>query len=45
MGKQEGAGGSAREREGPSDGIARNSGQKGDLKLTDGESDNGLGLD
>ena len=30
---------------GTSDGIARNSGRKGDLKLTDGESDNGLGSD
>lgn len=28
-----------------SDGIARNGGRRGDLKLTDGESDNGLGLD
>ena len=30
---------------GTSDGIARNGGRRGDLKLTDGESDNGLGLD
>ena len=30
---------------GTSDGIARNSGRRGDLKLTDGESDNGLGSD
>ena len=30
---------------GTSDGIARNSGRRGDLKQTDGESDNGLGSD
>ena len=30
---------------GTSVGIARNGGRRGDLKLTDGESDNGLGLD
>ena len=32
-------------RNGTSDGIARNGGRRGDLKLTDGESDNGLGSD